>query len=295
MLLQFIQQRLHKSPCRLALAEVDAPLIAEFLQDLEKSRRSSARTRNLRLTAIRSFFQYAAYEAPAHAAQIQRVLAIPSKRYDRRQVQFLSQPEIRALVEAPDTATWSGRRDRLLLLIAIQTGLRLSELIKLARKDVALGTGAHVRCMGKGRKERCTPLTKQAGMLLKAWTRELPAEESTKVFPNARGGQLSGDGVRYVLAKHLATAAHACPSLQKKKVTPHWLRHTMAMELLQAGVDRAVIALWMGHESVETTQIYLSANLALKEKALAQTQSPVACRPGRYRPDDKLLAFLSQL
>jgi integrase/recombinase XerD len=180
-------------------------------------------------------------------------------------------------------------------LIAIQTGLRLSELIKLARKDVALGTGAHVRCMGKGRKERCTPLTKQAAMLLKAWTRELPAEESTKVFPNARGAQLSGDGVRYVLAKHLATAAHACPSLQKKKVTPHWLRHTMAMELLQAGVDRAVIALWMGHESVETTQIYLSANLALKEKALAQTQSPVACRPGRYRPDDKLLAFLSQL
>jgi site-specific recombinase XerD len=264
MLLQFAQQRLHKSPCRLALEEVDAPLIAEFLQDLEKSRRSSARTRNLRLTAIRSFFQYAAYEAPAHAAQIQRVLAIPSKRYDRRQVQFLSQPEIRALVEAPDTATWSGRRDRLLLLIAIQTGLRLSELIKLARKDVALGTGAHVRCMGKGRKERCTPLTKQAAMLLKAWTRELPAEESTKVFPNARGAQLSGDGVRYVLAKHLATAAHACPSLQKKKVTPHWLRHTMAMELLQAGVDRAVIALWMGHESVETTQIYLSANLALR-------------------------------
>jgi site-specific recombinase XerD len=151
MLLQFIHRRLHKAPCRLAFEEVDAPLIAEFLQDLEKSRRSSARTRNLRLTAIRSFFQYAAYEAPAHAAQIQRVLAIPSKRYDRKQVQFLSQPEIKALVETPDTATWSGRRDRLLLLIAIQTGLRLSELSKLARKDLAPGTGAHVRCMGKGR------------------------------------------------------------------------------------------------------------------------------------------------
>lgn len=295
MLLQFIHRRLHKAPCRLAFEELDAPLIAEFLQDLEKSRRSSARTRNLRLTAIRSFFQYAAYEAPAHAAQIQRVLAIPSKRYDRKQVQFLSQPEIKALVETPDTATWSGRRDRLLLLIAIQTGLRLSELSKLARKDLALGTGAHVRCMGKGRKERCTPLTKQAVALLKGWTRELPAEETTRVFPNARGGELSGDGVRYILAKHLTTAARVCPSLQKKKVTPHWLRHTMAMELLQAGVDRAVIALWLGHESVETTQIYLSANLALKEKALAKTQSPVACRPSRYRPDDKLLAFLSQL
>ena len=295
LLLQYIQRRLHKPPCRLAFDEVDAPRIAEFLQDLERSRRSSARTRNLRLTAIRSFFQYAAYEAPAHAAQIQRVLAIPSKRYDRKQVQFLSQAEIKALVEAPETTTWSGRRDRLLLLVAIQTGLRLSELSKLERKDLALGTGAHVRCMGKGRKERCTPLTKQAVTLLKGWTRELPTEESTRVFPNARGGELSGDGVRYILSKHVATAARACPSLQKKKVTPHWLRHTMAMELLQAGVDRAVIALWMGHESVETTQIYLSANLALKEKALAKTHSPVACQPSRYRPDDKLLAFLSQL
>ncbi len=221
MLLQFIQRRLPKEPCKLAFEEVDAPLIAESLQDLEKSRRSSARTRNLRLTAIRSFFQYAAYEAPDHAAQIQRVLAIRSKRYDRKQVQFLSQPEIKALVETPDTATWSGRRDRLLLLIAIQTGLRLSELSKLARKDVALATGAHVRCMGKGRKERCTPLTKQAVALLKGWTRELPAEESTRVFPNARGGELSGDGVRYILSKHLAEAARVCPSLQKKKVTPH--------------------------------------------------------------------------
>jgi site-specific recombinase XerD len=295
LLLQFIQRHRHKAPCRLMFEDVDAPLIAEFLQDLEKSRRSSARTRNLRLTAIRSFFQYAAYEAPAHAAQIQRVLAIPSKRYDRKQVQFLTQPEIKALVEAPDTTTWSGRRDRLLLLVAVQTGLRLSELSKLSRSDLALGTGAHVRCMGKGRKERCTPLTKQAVAILKGWMRELPTQESTRVFPNARGGELSGDGVRYILSKHLATAARVCPSLQKKKITPHWLRHTMAMELLQAGVDRAVIALWMGHESVETTQIYLSANLELKEKALAKTQSPVTCQPNRYRPDDKLLAFLSQL
>ena len=293
--LQFARKRRHKTPGQLAFADVDAPLIAEFLHDLENNRQISARSRNLRLTAIRSFFQYAAYETPAHTAQIQRVLAIPSKRYDRKQVQFLSQPEIKALVEAPDATTWSGQRDRLLLLIAIQTGLRLSELRRLERKDLALGTGAHVRCMGKGRRERCTPLTRQAVTLLKGWTRELPDEDGAKIFPNARGGELSGDGVRYILSKHVATAARDCPSLQQKKVTPHWLRHTMAMELLQAGVDRAVIALWMGHESVETTQIYLSANLALKEKALARTQSPVACRPKRYQPDDKLLAFLSHL
>jgi site-specific recombinase XerD len=295
LLLKFAQQRLHRAPCQLAFDEVDAPLIAEFLNDLEKKREISARTRNLRLTAIRSFFQYAAYEAPDHGAQIQRILAIPSKRHDRRQVQFLSHPEIKALVEAPDSTTWSGRRDRLLLLVAIQTGLRLSELCKMERKDLTLGTGAHVRCIGKGRKERCTPLTRQAVTHLKGWTRELPDQHNTKVFPNARGGELSGDGVRYILSKHVASAARDCPSLQEKKVTPHWLRHTMAMELLQAGVDRAVIALWMGHESVETTQIYLSANLALKEKALAKTQSHVACRPKRYQPDDKLLAFLSQL
>lgn len=295
LLLQFVQQRRHTAPCQLTLEAVDAPLIAEFLHDLEKNRKISARSRNLRLTAIRSFFQYAAYETPTHAAQIQRVLAIPSKRYDRKQVQFLSQPEIKALVAAPDPACWSGRRDRLLLLIAIQTGLRLSELSKLQRQDLALGTGAHVRCVGKGRKERCTPLTRQAVTLLKGWTRELPSQPDAKIFPNARGGQLSGDGVRYILAKHVATAARACPSLREKKVTPHWLRHTMAMELLQAGVDRAVIALWMGHESVETTQIYLSASLALKEKALAKTQSGLACRPTRYQPDDKLLAFLRQL
>lgn len=295
LLLEYAQKRLHKAPSQLAFEEVDAPLIAEFLQDLEKNRGTSPRSRNLRLTAIRSFFRYAAYQAPAHAAQIQRVLAIPSKRYDRVQIEFLTRPEMDALLKAPDPRTLAGRRDHLLLLVAVPTGLRLSELISLKRQDVVLGRGAHVRCIGKGRKERCTPLTKQATTLLKAWMRELPGLDTARVFPNARGGPLSGDGVRYILEKHVAVAATDCPSLRRKNVTPHVLRHSMAMELLQGGVDRAVIALWLGHESVETTQIYLSANLALKQKILDKTPLPGGGRSGRYRPDDRLLEFLKVL
>jgi len=295
LLLRFAEQRLRKPPSRLDLSDIDAPLIAAFLHDLEKNRGISARSRNLRLTAIRSFFRFAAYEAPAHAAQIQRVLAIPSKRYDRKQVDFLSPEEIRAILRAPDPKTWSGRRDHLLLLFAIQTGLRLSELTTLKREALTLNNGAHVRCIGKGRKERCTPLTKQVVMLLKAWMREIPQAADQRVFPNARGSELSGDGMRYVLTKHVTAAAQNCASLRRKKITPHMLRHTMAMELLQAGVDRSVIALWLGHESVETTQIYLTANLALKEKALSKTTPCDGRKPARYRPEDKLLAFLADL
>jgi site-specific recombinase XerD len=295
LLLQFAQKRLHKAPAELGFDEVDAPLIAEFLEDLEKNRGTSPRSRNLRLTAIRSFFRYAAYEVPAHAGQIQRVLAIPSKRYDRVQVEFLTRPESEALLKAPNQETSAGRRDYVLLLVAVQTGLRLSELISLKWPDVMLGKGAHVRCLGKGRKERCTPLTRQARTQLKAWMREVSDADTNRVFSNARGGPLSGDGVRYTLAKHVAIAARNCPSLRQKNVTPHVLRHTMAMELLQAGVDRAVIALWLGHESVETTQIYLSANLALKQKILNKASLPRGRRSGRYRPGDTLLAFLKGL
>ena len=294
LLLHFAQQRLHKSPARLAFEEIDAPLIAAFLDDLEKSRRITARSRNLRLTAIRSFFQYAAYEEPSRAAQIQRVLAIPGKRHTRALVHFLNRPEIDALLAAPDQETWFGRRDHALLLVAVQTGLRLSELTGLHRREVALGTGAHVRCIGKGRKERCTPLAKTAAAVLKAWLRE-PAKHNTEVlFPSAGGGRLSPDSVADLLAKHVAVACKSCVSLRKKHVTPHVLRHSMAMGLLQAGVDRAVIALWLGHESVDTTQIYLEANLAMKEEILAKT-TPPGGKPGRYRPGDKLLAFLKNL
>lgn len=294
LLLRFAQKRLGKPPSRLAFEEIDAPLIVAFLDDMEKRRGISPRSRNLRLTAIRSFFHYAAFEAPAQSAQIQRVLAIPGKRHTRPLVHSLTRPEVDALLDAPDQCGWSGRRDHALLLVAVQTGLRLSELTGLQRQDMSLGTGAHIRVVGKGRKERCVPLTKQTVAVLKAWLREPARSKTETLFPNARGGRLSADGVQYLLAKHMAVACNACPSLQQKQVTPHVLRHTTAMELLQAGVDRAVIALWLGHESVETTQIYLEASLAMKEEILAKT-TPAEGKPGRYRPDDQLLAFLTSL
>ena len=251
LLLTFAQGRLHKPPSRLDLTEIDAPLIAAFLDDLENSRGITARSRNLRLTAIRSFFHYAAYEEPSRASQIQRVLSIPSKRHTRALVHFLNRSEVDALLAAPDQKTWFGRRDHALLLVAVQTGLRLSELTGLQRPDVSLGTGAYVRCLGKGRKERCTPLTKMTAAVLKAWLREPARHNAQALFPSASGGRLSPDSVSDLLAKHVAHAGHACPSLRQKHVTPHVLRHTLAMELLQQGVDRAVIALWLGHESVE--------------------------------------------
>jgi site-specific recombinase XerD len=276
LLLVFTQQRLRKPPSRLALTDIDAPLIVAFLAEMEQSRGIAPRSRNLRLTAIRSFFQYAAFEAPAQSAQIQRVLALPGKRYTRAVVSFLTRPEVDALLATPDQRTWSGRRDHAFLLTAVQTGLRLSELTGLQQQDVTLGTGAHLRVVGKGRKERCTPLSKQTVAVLQAWLREPARGDTHTLFPNARGGRLSADGVQYILAKHTAVACQTCPSLQQKRVTPHVLRHPMAMELLQAGVDLAVIALWLGHESVETTQIYLQANLALQEEILAKTTPPEA-------------------
>ena len=214
----------------------------------------------------------------------------------KKLIGYLTRPEIEAVLAAPDPNTWTGRRDRTFLLVAVQTGLRLSEMTSLGREDVVLGTGAHVRCMGKGRKERCTPLAKQAADNLKLWLREPQGGAVDILFPSARGTRLSADGVQFRLAKHVAAARQKCPSLKNKRVTPHVLRHSAAMELLQAGVDRSVIALWLGHESIETTQIYLDADLALKEKALAKT-TPLAKgkASGRYRPDDKLLAFLKSL
>jgi len=294
LLLQFAQQRLHREPSQLRVEDLDAPLIGTFLDHLERGRSNVSRTRNLRLTAIRSFFRYAAYQQPTHSAQIQRVLAIPNKRQTRPLVGFLTRPEIEALLAAPNQHTWGGRRDHAFLLMALQTGLRLSEMTVLRREDLALGTGAHVRCQGKGRKERCTPLGKQTAAVLKAWLREPARGSSDIVFPSARGGRLSADGVQYLVAKHLVVARQRCPSLRQKRVSPHVLRHSAAMELLQGGVDRSVIALWLGHESVETTQIYLDANLALKEEALKKT-TPLNGKAGRYRADDRLLQFLKSL
>jgi site-specific recombinase XerD len=293
-LLKFTEQRIHKAPSTLMFDHLDAPLVVEFLDYLEKNQRLSIRSRNLRLTAIHSFFRYAALEAPHHSAQIQRVLAIPSKRFTRTLVRFLSRPEVDALIAAPDQRTWFGRRDHAFILTAAQTGLRLSEMTGLKRPDILLGAGAHVRVIGKGRKERCTPLAKPTMSVLKAWLREPQRGGQQLLFPNARGERLTVHGVQYMLSKHRAAAVNVCPSLKQKHVTVHVFRHTVAMDLLQEGVDRAVIALWLGHESVETTQMYVEATLAMKEKALAKTAPPHA-RVSRFQPDDRLLHFLNSL
>jgi site-specific recombinase XerD len=294
LLLQFAQRHLGVAPERLKFEQVDALLVAAFLDDMESSRGIGASSRNLRLTAIRSFFRYASFEMPAHAAQIQRVLAIPNKRCTRAQIGFLTRSEIDAVLHATDLCTWSGRRDRALMLLAVQTGLRVSEVTSLCRRSIRLGTGAHVHVVGKGRKERSTPLTKETAAVMQAWLRELPVGDDTVVFPSARGTRLSSDGVHYLLTKHVERARRSCPSLDNKHVTPHVLRHTTAMELLQAGVDPAVIALLLGHESIETTQVYLDANLEIKQAALDKVDPQGASR-GRFKPDDQLLAFLKSL
>ena len=247
LLFTFAQAQLRKPPSTLTLDDLDAPLISAFLEDLEKRRGAGVRTRNLRLTAIRSFFRFVSFEEPAYSAHIQRVLAIPSKRHDKSQVQFLTRPEIEAILATPDRTTWLGRRDYSLLLLAAQTGLRLSELIGLDRDAIHLDHGAHVRCSGKGRKERCTPLTTHARVSLQVWLKE-PARRGAKaLFPNVHGGRLSADSIQSMLAKHVRLACERCPSLKSKRISPHVLRHSAAMELLQAGVDSSVIALWLGH------------------------------------------------
>ena len=294
LLLQFAQQRLKKPPSSLAMEDLDTPFIGAFLDYLEKERHNSARSRNSRLAAIHSFFRYVMWQEPQYAALAQRVLAMPSKRYTRRPVTYLTPPEADALLAAPDPNTWAGRRDRTLLLIAVQSGLRASELTGLRCEDIVLGTGAHVRCEGKGRKQRCTPLRKDTVKALRNWLRERQGRSTDPLFPNARGSTLSLDGLAYLLAKHLTTARQCCSSLRTKRVTFHVLRHTAAMRLLQAGVDRTVIALYLGHESVQTTEIYLHADLQLKEKALAKI-TPSTQSSTRYRPDDKVLAFLRSL
>ena len=294
LLFQFAKQRLNKEPSNLSIEDLNAAFIGSFLNHIENDRGNCARSRNLRLAAIHSFFKYVALQDPSHSALIQRVLAIPTKRYDRKPIDFLTRPEIKALLEAPDQSTWGGRRDSALLHLAIQSGLRVSELTGLTCKDIVLDSGAHVRCKGKGRKERCTPLDQKLVSILSSWLRERSGRPDDPFFPNTRGGFLSRDGVEYLLAKHVAVACQKSPSIQKKRVSPHVLRHTAAMELLLHGVDLTVIALWLGHESPETTQIYVQANLKMKEKALEKTR-PVNVKPGRYKPNDQLLAFLKSL
>ena len=251
------------------------------------------RSRNTRLAAIRSFYRYVAMSDPTWLLHCQRILAMPNKRYVKRTVTFLAADEVAALLAAPDRTTWAGRRDHALLLLAVQTGLRASELVGLRRGDVVLGAGAHIRCMGKGRKERATPLRRETAKLLAAWIGN-DKDESRPLFPSMRGERLSRDALEHLVRKHCLTASRACPSIGAKRVTPHTLRHSTAMDLLQHGVDPAVIALWLGHENVETTQIYLHADMRMKEKALARVATP-ATPSSRFRPDDQLLAFLEGL
>ncbi len=295
LVLRFVHDRTGKEPCQLDLADLDAPLIAAFLDHLETERHNSAHTRNARLAAIRSFFRYAALRHPEHAALIARVLAIPTKRCERAEVSYLDEAEADALVAAPDRDTWTGRRDHALLDVAIQTGLRVSELTGVRNQDVELGTGAHIRCTGKGRKQRSTPLSKDTVGVLRVWMKERQGDPADPLFPTRRGAPLTRGAVGCLITKHATAAERRCPSLHTKRSTPHVLRHTCAMQLLRSGVDTAVIALWLGHERADTTaRIYLHADMSIKERALACT-APVHTKPGRYRPSDQLLAFLNTL
>ncbi len=294
LLLVFVSERVNMEPSKLEVDHIDATLVAEFLDHLEHERGNSVRTRNARLAAIRSLFRYAALRHPEHAAVIERVLAIPPKRFERSLVTFLTEAEVEALLGAPDRATWTGRRDHALLGLAVQTGLRVSELIGLRCSDVHLGVGAHVSCLGKGRKQRITPLTSSTVDVLRVWLTERAGQPEQPVFVTRTGRTLSRDALERRITKHAANATLACPSLGEKNVTMHVLRHTAAMRLLHADVDTSVIALWLGHEQVETTQIYLHADLALKERALART-TPADTPPGRYRPADSLMSFLERL
>jgi integrase/recombinase XerD len=294
LLLGFAQRHTGKPPSKLEIEDLDAPLIAAFLDHLEHERANGPRTRNARLAAIHSMFRFAALRHPEHASLIARVLAVPTKRFDRAIVSYLTAAEVDALLAVPDRTRWIGRRDHALLTLAIQTGLRVSELSALRCQDVQLGTGAHVQTTGKGRKQRATPLTKHTVAVLHAWTHERNGQPDQPLFPTSRGRALSRDAIALLTTKHATAASDRCPTLHNKTVSPHVLRHTAAMNLLHAGIDSTVIALWLGHESVEATQIYLHADMAIKERALARTTPPNST-PGRYRPPDTLLAFLEAL
>jgi integrase/recombinase XerD len=294
LLLRFASEQTGRAPTQLKIEDIDCAVVGDFLAHVETLRRNSARSRNARLAAIRSFFRFVAMSEPAYLLHCQRILAMPSKRYVRRTVEFLDRVEMDALLAATDRSTWIGRRDHALLIVALQTGLRVSEIVNLRRCDIVIGTGAHVRCEGKGRKQRATPLRRETLKVLEVWLRERAGADSDPLFPTVRGTTLSRDAVEHLVRKHILSASTSCPSLIGKRVSPHVLRHSTAMELLHHGVDQSVIALWLGHESVDTTQVYMHADLRLKEKALARMTAPTS-HPGRYRPDDTLLVFLQSL
>ena len=294
LLLGYLELTTGTAPSALEFEQLTADTISEFLNHLEHERANSTRTRNARLAALRSFFRFAALRHPEHAWLIQRALAIPSKRATKTDIAYLTDTEVDTLLAAPDRTTSVGRRDYTLLVLAVQTGLRVSELTGLTVGDVHLGTGRHVNSHGKGRKQRSTPLTDHTEQVVSAWLDEHPAGSDRPLFPGRHGQQLSTDAVQRLITKHATTAAARCPTIANKRVTPHVLRHTAAMRLLAAGVDQTVIALWLGHERVETTDIYIHADLTTKERAIART-APPGTSPGRYQPRDALLAYLEAL
>ena len=294
LLLAFTAKRTGKQPHQLDIVDLDAPLIVAFLDHLEHDRRNTVRTRNARLAAIHSLYHYTGLRHPEHAAVIARVLAIPPKRADKPIVTFLTEDELDALLTAPDRTTWTGRRDHALILLAAQTGLRAAELIGLDCDDIQLGPAAHVNCLGKGRKHRITPLIPVTVATLKVWLAERAGRPNDPLFPTRQGRRLSHDALERRLAQHASTASRSCASLEQKNVTPHVLRHTAAVRLLHAPIDTATIAIWLGHESDQTTQIYLQSDLTLKQRAIDRT-TPPGTKPGRYRPPDPLLAFLENL
>ncbi len=273
LLVTFAEGRIGKRPSDLDLGDLDAEMISAFLHHLEVDRANTIRTRNARMAAIRSLFRYASYREPAHAAVIQRVLAIPDKRTRHPVVSFLSPVEVDSLLAAPDRSTWIGRRDHALLVLAVQTGLRVSELCGLRCRDLILDTGPHVRCYGKGRKERCTPLTRHTVNVLRVWLTETGHTGAQPVFPTRRGGPIQPDSVGDLVDRHVTTARTRCSDWTTTRVTPHTLRHTAAMTLLAAGVDTTVIALWLGHEHTQTTQIYLNP----RELHQTRANALVAC------------------
>ena len=294
LLLRYLQQHCGKSPSMITLQDLNATVIVDFLNHLEKERGNKVRSRNVRLAAIRSFFHYIAFEEPAQADLIQRVLAIPNKRWKKKLVSFLTPTETEALIKSIDRDTTLGCRDLALLLVATQTGLRASELTNLQCGNVVLGRSVYLHCHGKGRKDRCVPLTKATAKVVKLWLQLQHGDLNSPLFTNARGSKLSRDGVAYILKKYITIAQRTCPSLRSKHVSPHTLRHTNAVNLLQAGVEQATIALWLGHESIESTQVYLHADMEYKKKILAKL-TPNKTKALMYRPDDSLLSFLNSL
>jgi integrase/recombinase XerD len=294
LLLRFAAERTGKQPCELDIDDLDTALIGAFLNHLEAERGNSASTRNARLAAIHSLYKYAALRHPEHLDTIGRVIAIPFKRHQRHGLCYLNLDEVKALLAAPDTSTWLGRRDHALLLLAVLTGVRVTELVTLKIGDVHLGTGAHIKIEGKGRKRRATTLTAETVTVLRQWLKERQGQPPNPLFPTRQGQPLTRSGVRQLLSKHITTAAASCPSLKDKPVSPHTLRHTNAMLLRAGKTDIATIALWLGHESIKTTYTYQHADPALKEQAIARI-TPLGAKPGRYRPPDALLAFLEGL